>query len=1766
MSTTDKPVSTQGPSVQAALTTDRQVRRMNRMYRDCMRKIDQFKDFMDNYDAEIQSVQVLVQLEQLEEMRMEFINARRQLLYQDECDEDALAEDLKQFNRTYVTVKGFLKANLHSEATGVPAASSTIVQTSTYHPKVRLPEIILPSFDGDVTKWLTFKDRFTSMVHDVVELSEVTKLQYLLTALKGDAATLYDHTQLVAENYEATWKSLHDRYDDSKRIKREYFKALYQLEPMNGSSVEELSRLVNETKRLVRGMERTNEPIRSWDTPLTSLVTYKLDSATLLAWEQYSADHKIDSYNELMAFCEKQIKVLNSCTMRNQRSIDTKPAKVVGAMRNQNNPRQRKTYNTPLACAVQSSSTNVIVCPECKADHFLAKCNIFSALSQLQRRERVKEHRLCFNCLRSGHGIKFCRSHAKCEQCKRRHHTLLCDTSTPVKPVIADGLISATTQDTSQRTTKMVWLSTVRVFVLNWNGEAVPARALLDMGAQSNFMSERLAQQLRLRRTRVQKPLYGVGSVALTASSTVTTTVKSRNSFYSSTVEFLVLTNVTADYPPQSVDVQPWNIPSDVMLADPEFNQLGKIDLLLGAEIFAELLDQGQLKLAPNLPKLFETKFGWIVSGRMEQNTRENTANYNLACCNVTEEKFNTAMERLVSLENLPEEKIPSEDDIACIDLYETTTRQNEDGRYVVTLPKVPQGSALLGESKEIALRRFMAIERRMRADKDLREAYKEFMQEYISLGHMSCIGTYADIETKGPAPVYYLPHHAVWKAGSVTTRCRVVFDASCKTSSGKSLNDMLRTGPQIQEDIVNIQLRFRMKKVALVADVVKMYRQVLVEDNDKSLQRILWRFNSEEQIKVYELNTVTYGTACAPFLAIRTLQRIFEDHGEKYPKALKCKGDFYVDDLLSGADSLQEAREIAGQLYNLLGECHFPLRKWASNRQEALADIPTKLHATTAQLELATEQGSITTLGLLWTPSLDTLKVQVRLPDKNATNTKTQVLSCIARIYDPLGFLDPVKMRAKLIMQKIWTIKDTDGKPWPWDKELPELINGEWSTFVSQLTLLEEVSVPRLVVAKFNDDTQLHIFCDASEKGYGACCYVRSINTSGEIVVRLLISKSKVAPLSQRLTIARLELCGALLASRLYGVITKAFARSMPCYMWTDSLTTWHWIQSPHTRWKTFVANRTAKIQSLTKGVQWRHVPGMENPADLASRGCDPADFMKQDSLWWSGPIWLSQHEDYWPTTPTSKTTIVEELRTVALLATSEKEEGFSGRLFSRCSTYTRLRRVVAYCLRYLNAICFGRRDWKSQVLASEELERAEEAIFRLAQRDSFDEELKMLERGKDLPKSSPLKGCNPIVDVKGILRVKTRIERASIPHDAKYPVILSRHHCLAKLLAEHYHVQDLHAGPQLMITSIRQRFWILGAKTLVKRVYHQCVRCFRCKPKEIVQLMAPLPASRVNEARPFAISGVDYCGPVMIKPYHRRASPTKAFVAVFICFATRAVHLELVSDLSTAAFIAALRRFVSRRGVISEISSDNGTNFKGASNELQQLYDLLETSKHQEAVTNWAAERRIKWKFIPPRAPHFGGLWEAAVRSMKYHLVRVLGTNAASYEDMTTLLAEIEACLNSRPLTELSANPMDMEALTPGHFLIGSHLQYISEIDLKEIPENRLNHWRVTQQRLQHFWSRWNREYLQQLQASTKWKKSATPLKPGMLVVLHEDNIPPMKWPLARITEIHPGKDGIVRVVTLRTAMAINVKRPVVKISVLPVEHQIEESGLRE
>ncbi|XP_053698875.1 uncharacterized protein LOC128745829 [Sabethes cyaneus] len=316
----------------------------------------------------------------------------------------------------------------------------------------------------------------------------------------------------------------------------------------------------------------------------------------------------------------------------------------------------------------------------------------------------------------------------------------------------------------------------------------------------------------------------------------------------------------------------------------------------------------------------------------------------------------------------------------------------------------------------------------------------------------------------------------------------------------------------------------------------------------------------------------------------------------------------------------------------------------------------------------------------------------------------------------------------------------------------------------------------------------------------------------------------------------------------------------------------------------------------------------------------------------------------------------------------------------------------------------------------------------------------------------------------------------------------------------------------------------------------------------------MGELPPERVTPAFTFLRTGVDYCGPVQYR-IARKAALVRGFIAIFVCLVTKAVHIECVADLSTSSFIAALKRFVARRGKPELIQCDNATNFKGAKRELTELAHLFQSQLHQEMVTRHCSEDGITFKFIPPRSPNFGGLWEAAVKSLKKHLRCTIGNVILYHDEFLTLITQIESCLNSRPLTQLSSDPNDLEVLTPGHFLANRALTAIPEPNLENIPLNHLDRWQQTQEYVRRIWKQWQSEYLSGLQPRTRWTQRRNNVSIGTMVLVKEDNLPPLKWRVGRVVNCFKGDDDHIRVVTVRTKDG-EFRRSISKICVLPIQ----------
>lgn len=423
-----------------------------------------------------------------------------------------------------------------------------------------------------------------------------------------------------------------------------------------------------------------------------------------------------------------------------------------------------------------------------------------------------------------------------------------------------------------------------------------------------------------------------------------------------------------------------------------------------------------------------------------------------------------------------------------------------------------------------------------------------------------------------------------------------------------------------------------------------------------------------------------------------------------------------------------------------------------------------------------------------------------------------------------------------------------------------------------------------------------------------------------------------------------------------------------------------------------------------------------------------------------------------------------------------------------------------------------------------------------------------------------SSIHTLSPFMDDHSILRVRGRLGKAGFPYTERFPIILPHHSELTYLIIVHAHKSTLHGGLTETLAYVRRQYWILKARIAVQYVIRRCVICARLKNETQTQLMRDLPRARLDMNPPFTNVGVDYAGPILTRVTNlrgRTTPTTKGYIAVFVCMTTKAIHVEFVSDLSTSAFLAAFRRFISRRGLCSNLYSDCGTNFIGASNTFER--EIHESLSEKSEITSTLISQGIQWHFIPPGAPHFGGIWEAGVKSIKHHLRRIVGKNILTFEEITTTLTQIEACLNSRPLIPMSDDPENLDYLTPGHFLVGRALLSTPQADLTSTNLNLLDRWNLIQKFQQDFWNSWRSEYLSRLQQRPKWLNPERNIEKGDLVVVKDERLPPLHWRLGRIIDVHPGADLLVRVVTIKTQQG-EIKRPITKVCLLPIERQSE------
>ncbi|KAL0870369.1 hypothetical protein ABMA27_005379 [Loxostege sticticalis] len=1573
---------------------------------------------------------------------------------------------------------------------------------------IKLPTIKLPVFDGNYLKWLEFRDTFDSLINSNDSIPTINKFHYLRSSLEGSALVVIKSIEFTSKNYTVAWDLLCERYDNKNILINNHLKALCSIELINKESYKALRYLIDNISKNLRSLNTLGLPTDSWDALVIYLVSTKLDATTNCKWEEHKSTlSNLPTLDDFFQFLRNRAAILEN-TQTNKVEKPVYQNKFI--QRTSNNT---KSFPVSLEDNSDASATSYPSCVICNQTHPIYQCPKFKKLTVEERLNEVTRLKLCSTCLRKGHNTYQCRLKGLCRLCKSKHNTLLHINKTNQRE--ADNTaVPSLPISLSAVSVGQVLLCTAMVEVES-NNEIYQARALLDTGSQSSFVTDKFKQKIGIPTENINSmSVSGINNAAFHISERCSLTIKSKYNSFQREVQCLVVPVITGPLPSTDVNIDNFNLPKNMQLADPLFYRPSNIDILLGADVFWDIVGTKQMRLGLNKPIMQQSHLGWLISGPICNPQPKTTLNSNIHCH--FSKEIHDSLKLFWEIDEFHPDKIsPTVEENLCEDHFLEHTCRLPTGRFSVKIPFKEDPEQALGDSFIQAKMRFLNLEKKLRKLPLIKDQYREFIKEYSDLGHLS--------EVVKPDFGYYLPHHAVIREKSETTKLRVVFDASAKTTSGKSLNDIQLIGPVVQDDLLSILMRFRCHKFVLIADIQKHYRQIEINPDQRHLQLIVWRDEETQPLKVLQLNTVTYGTASAPFLSTRCLLQLARECPDPTIASI-IEHDIYVDNLATGASTEEDIRYIFENVAKILNSACFPLHKIltnASNIQQD-EDIGDSISLN--------KESSV--LGLSWSPKPDTLHFSIDI-DSNLPITKRSILCMSCKIFDPLGLLSACVIKAKIILQKLWTLK------LDWDDPVPPNLSKEWSSIANNLVQLSKLQVPRNVICDTPISIELHCFVDASQVAYGTCIYLRSIDKDNNISVKLLCAKARVAPIKPT-TIPRLELCGGLLGARLCSKLVKALKLNITqITFWTDSTILLCWIKTSQNLLKAFVSNRIQEINELTSGHTWRHVPTELNPADLASRGVEPQDLIQPTNIWWEGPSYLKQDPVEWPQQLNNYSVEVPELK----VHLNVEIPNFID--FNKYSSFNKLKRIYAYFLRFVNNINKNKTKISGS-LEVEELNKAQTILIKFSQFETFHSEIQTISKGKPLHHKSRLLPLNPFLDAEGVLRVGGRLKLSDHNYDKRHPIILDKHR-LTKLIMIDEHKRLFHAGSQHLLASIRDTFWPLSGRALARSVTKACATCVRWRGKTMQPIMGHLPSDRTNTSFPFYSCGTDFAGPFNISSRKGRGNRiTKCYLCIFVCLTTKAVHLEVVSDLSTEAFILCLRRFVSRRGKPHTIHCDNGTNFVGANNELGRML----RSSHKP-VCDYTSSEGIIMRFIPAYSPNFGGLWEAGVKSSKFHLKRIAGNSNLTFEELTTLFVQIEAILNSRPLSPISSDPLDLTPITPGHFLIGRPLMSVPSQPLEELKST--NRYHLIERLRQQFWDRWKKEYLSELQVRTKWRTMQHKVKEGEMVLLKEDNAPPLKWRLGRIVKLHPGPDNITRVVDVKTAKGI-VRRALNKLVALP------------
>lgn len=1634
-------------------------------------------------------------------------------------------------------VTNVLQGNGDDDNVSVSSSSTSELSTAEIISVMNMPKVELESYNGDPMRFHAFFAIFDEMV-DKTASDDSAKLTRLLQYTSGLAKEAIRSCSLIgAEGYKQARDILHKRFGDDHIICEKLMQTMKKGAPIKTSA--DLRRFADE---LVNSYSTLCNMKRIHEIDTQSSITEiagRLQPYLRQRWKKQALQVKkeADTYPGFKALVEFVNQAADESSDPVYGQWNVKPT--FSAEHKPKSKQTGSTSSTSFSTDSRFPTSYKKPCVLCNQDHRLFGCPVFKSMKPSDRLRLVQEKKLCENCLLSNHNTSSCRKTSVCSVpgCGRRHTKFIhVDTAPATRQITSSSSadqatypsqVSTASPPVSEITTRVSQVMTNASLNVK-NNVCVPVvpvtvnniyqtMALLDTGSTSTFCTRKMVDRLGVKGNIISYSLNTLSQMNEKKNTEIVSlTVKPRDGD-----DLLLLSNVhVVDAIPVGNPVL--NVRKYPHLADLDLGaSIGEVDVLVGQDHAEALIPLEIRKGVKGDPFAVRTILGWSVNGPLRYNSivrREVISNF------VTTQ-VHEDLHRIWEIEQDSISKTSlSVEDQKVIELWDKEVKF-ENSHY--TLPIPWKNDICVPDNISLAISRLNSLKTSL-MKRELYDRYDAEITKLLDKGYAEPVPIF---DVKLNDGQWYLPHQAVL-SDKKPDKLRVVYDCAAKYL-GESLNDKCLQGPDLNVRLFNVLLRFRNHQYAFTADIEAMYYQVRVPVKDRNFLRFLW-FAKDGSLEHFRMNAHVFGGVWCSSAAAYAVRKAVDDFCDIELVRDVITNSFYVDDCLCSLADLDEAIMAIEGVKRVLGKGGFNVTKYVVNNDQLLTAVP-EMDRTLDRKKLQSNSHS-KVLGLTWNVSDDSIVFDVNVPTAEHI-TKRVILSSVSSLFDPLGLITPVLIPGRILFQ------DAVREKLEWDDQVNSETVNQWQNWIKSVERLKTISVSRCVKpVNFNEAyLELHHFCDASEKAYGCCSYLRAINSSGMIHTALLCSKGKVAPVKSQ-TIPRLELQAAVLAARMDAILIDELQLQLgKSHFWTDSEIVLKYLKNEHLRFHVFVSNRVGEIRRLSDPSQWNHIAGVINPADIITRGIDTSELMS--SVWFRGPDFLRTFKCDWKlescdleieNDPEVKSQVNTSCVTDATLHPVDI-------LMNHYSSWYRLKRAVGWWLKFVDYLKHRKAASK---LSVSDVKAAEVLIIKHSQSQSYSKEIERLAVNKPIHRDSSIRDLSPILDTEGVLRVGGRIRNGPLSYDSTHPVIVSHKSPIAILIVTEFH-SIAHAGTEWTLSSIRRRYWITRVRSIAKGTKRNCITCRKLKGQPCVQRMADLPTERLNPGKPpFAFVGTDCFGPIVVK-YGR--SEVKRYVCLFTCFTTRAVHLELLHNMDTDAFINALRRFMSRRGYPEKIWSDNGTNFVGGKRELEKSVKEIDNDR----VHNHCLKLNVEWVFNPPSAPHMGGVFERMVQTVKRVLSAVLCKARLNDETLSTVLCEVENIVNSRPITKVSADCTDPVALTPNSMLIlqcgpAPVMGRFEEADLYR------KRWRQVQYVADCFWSRWTKEYLPLLQKVNKWHNVQVNLKVNDLVLVVDECTPRGLWPMGIVTQVKTSKDGLVRTVHVRTKSTVLV-RPISKIVLL-------------